>query len=281
MVIFNRSALAGRLGRFVILNEKEEDFVAYAQLESKRKRKGDCLVRVGEPVDRVMILQSGWAVMKSKSKSQGNQILQTYLPGDIIGLTEIGSAHATHQVTMQTDGTVSKMSRRDFYRRLTGYPRLAALLIAIGSLELVALRYHAACMNSMDGSKNLKFFLLQLRSRLHVDHVGNGERFQVPFSQVEIGQAIGMTSIYVNKLLRSFKEAGEIEIERPYFRLLKRKKWEIETEFRDAFTDIDTSWFPSADDDELTGFRHNLRDVPHPSSVAILSEKRKSELLAN
>ncbi len=66
----------------------------------------------------------------------------------------------------------------------------------------------------------------------------------MPFSQVEIGQAVGLTSIYINKLLRRFVENGEIEIERPYVRLLKREQWEKDCEFVNPFVDMDTSWFP-------------------------------------
>ncbi len=226
------------------------NFVSDVQQRSRQRRKGDVLIKVGAPATHVYILQSGWAVLKSRSKSKGNRILQSYLPGDVIGLSEIGSSFATHEVSMQTDGTVSRLPRVAFCKHLARYPRLEALFKAIGSLDLVALRYHNACMTSMSGSQKLKFHLLQLRSRQLVDDVGDGDRFQVPFSQVEIGQAIGMTSIYVNKLLRSLKDTGDIEICRPHFRLLKREIWEAETEFVDAYKDMDTSWFPEADFDE-------------------------------
>ncbi|MCX7567724.1 Crp/Fnr family transcriptional regulator [Sulfitobacter sp. F26169L] len=247
MLDFEPNALSERLAGYGPISEFETDFLLSVQADKVSKQKGDCLIRLGKVSAQVMVLQSGWAVMKSKSKEKGNQILHIYLPGDIIGLSEIGSIYATHEIVMQTDGTVSQTSRNDFYQGLTLHPHLSALLLAIGSLDLAALRYHNACMSSMDGGQNLKFFLLQLRSRLHVTNIGRGDRFQVPFSQVEIGQAIGMTSIYVNKLLRAFKDAGELEIQRPYFRLLERNKWEAETEFQDAFVNLDTSWFPEAD----------------------------------
>ena len=74
-----------------------------------------------------------------------------------------------------------------------------------------------------------------------------GNRLQVPLSQAEIGQAVGLTSIYVNKLLRRFVENGEIEIERPYLRLLDRERWEKDCEYVNPFVDMDTSWFPQPD----------------------------------
>ncbi len=150
---------------------------------------------------------------------------------------------------MQTDGVICPFPRKGLGPLYADHPRLGALLTAVGSLDQIALRHHAASLGAMDATGKLKFWLLQLRSRLEVANVGLGNRFRVPFSQVEIGQAVGLTSIYVNKLLRRFVENGEIEIERPYIRLLAREQWEKDCEFVDAFVDMDTSWFPSASDE--------------------------------
>lgn len=201
-------------------------------------------------------------MLTSQSKSKGNCIHHIYLPGDIIGLAEIGVPVATHQVRMQTDGAISNASREAFCDDMRQHARLGALLTALGSLDLLALRNQNACMRTMDGSQKLKFFLLQLRSRQLVDGIGDGDRFEVPFSQVEIGQAIGMTSIYVNKLLRGFRDAGELEVSRPYYRVLKRESWEMDTEFVDAYKHIDTSWFPPIHEKEPSGLGRDLADPP-------------------
>jgi CRP-like cAMP-binding protein len=90
----------------------------------------------------------------------------------------------------------------------------------------------------------LKHFLLQLRARLHVANVGLGNRIRVPFSQAELGELVGLTPIYVNRLLRRWVETGELSIDRPYFRLQNREKWEKELGFISPFDNMDTSWFP-------------------------------------
>ncbi|WP_306115536.1 MULTISPECIES: Crp/Fnr family transcriptional regulator [unclassified Roseovarius] len=209
-------------------------------------RKGRPVISVGDKTEGITILKTGWAVVKSDSSDGRSQILRIYLPGEVMGLAEIGSSHANHRVAMQTDGIICPFPRKGLAPLFSEYPRLGALLTAVGSLDQIALRHHASSLASMDATLKLKFWLLQLRSRLAVANVGLGNRFQVPFSQVEIGQAVGLTSIYINKLLRRFVDNGEVEIERPYFRLLERKKWEVECEFVNPFVDMDTSWFPPA-----------------------------------
>lgn len=242
----HQSCLVSRLSQFVSLTEDERNFLAEMEKNEIACRKGRPIVGLGDVTEGIMVLKSGWAVVKADNPDGRSQILRIYLPGEIIGLAELGSSHASHRIVMQTDGAICPFPRKGLAPLLNDHPRLAALLIAVGSLDQIALRYQASCLGSMDATQRLKFFLLQLRARLEVANVGLGNRFRVPLSQAEIGQAIGLTSIYVNKLLRSFMTSGEIEIERPYFRLLARKSWEAEVRFVNAFVDMDTSWFPAA-----------------------------------
>ena len=247
------SCLVSRLSRFVTLTDHECEFIANLEKDEQPRKKNRAVISVGDSTDGIMVLKSGWAVVKADSSDGRSQILRVYLPGEVMGLAELGSSHAKHRIVMQTDGTICPFPRKGLAPLFMDYPRLAALLMSVGSLDQIALRHHASCLGSMDATGKLKFWLLQLRSRLEVANVGLGNRFRVPFSQVEIGQAVGLTSIYVNKLLRGFVDNGEIEIDRPYVRLLAREQWEKDCEFVEAFVEMDTSWFPPAFGTDLTG----------------------------
>lgn len=254
------SCLVSRLSRFVTLTDHERAFIAEVEKDEHSRQKGRPIVSLGDLVEGIMVLKSGWAVVKADSSDGRSQILRVYLPGEVMGLAEIGSSRANHRIIMQTDGVICPFPRSGLAALFSDYPRLGALLTAVGSLDQIALRHHASSLGAMDATGKLKFWLLQLRSRLEVANVGLGNRFQVPFSQVEIGQAVGLTSIYVNKLLRRFVENDEIEIERPYVRLLKRERWEADCEFVNAFVDMDTSWFPPPIEANATG----TADVSEP-----------------
>lgn len=239
-----QSALEDRLGRFIRLEPRERTLLHSLKHSNSERRKGARLINIGDVTDKVWVLQSGWAVLRSYCIEHGHQILRIYLPGELIGLAEFGAKRASHQIVMLTDGVVSELSRKRFHSDISEYPRLASLLSALGSLSLTAFHYQVSRRNTMSAEDTLKFLLLQVCSRCRAGQTGLGDRFELPMTQVEIGQVLGLTSIYVNKLLRRFKDAGQLEIERPYYRLLEREAWEVETSFVDAYADIDTSWFP-------------------------------------
>lgn len=152
------SCLVSRLSRFVTLTERECDFIAEMEKDEQERSKGHDIINVGDLTDGIMILKSGWAVVKADGTDGRSQILRNYLPGEVIGMAEIGTKHATHRIVMQTDGAICPFPRKGLAPLITDYLRLAALLIAIGSLDQVALRHQSACLGTKDATRNLKFF---------------------------------------------------------------------------------------------------------------------------
>ena len=240
------SCLVKRLSHYVDLTARECGFIEKIELDRQYVKKGDILHGPGDDIELVHILNEGWACATGHTTSSKTHKCRVYLPGEVIGIAELGLQQARHTIAMQTDGMLCPFPRRGLAEMLREFPRLSALMLAISALDQVALREHAVTLAALDAEGRLKYFLLQLRARLHVANVGLGNRIRVPFSQVELGELVGITPIYVNRLLRRWADSGELSIERPYFRLLHREKWEDDLGFVSPFSSMDTSWFPPA-----------------------------------
>ncbi|MGR3541530.1 MAG: Crp/Fnr family transcriptional regulator [Hasllibacter sp.] len=242
----SESCLVSRLERYIDLTEAERDFLSVMEEDEKPLKAGQTVLNAGSNTNGVFVLKFGWAIVRSQSVRGRSAILRIYLPGEVIGLGELGPPHAPHSILMQTDGTVCPFPRSGIARLMKEEPRLAALLTGLSSLDQIALRDQCAALGLMTAEDRLIQFLLQLRARLAVADVGLGNRFHLPFSQAEIGQAVGMTSVYVNKLIRKLSDEGRLKVERPYIRLMDREGMETQVGFVDRFTGVDKSWFPEA-----------------------------------
>ena len=241
-----QSCLVSRLSRYVDLTRRERDFLAEMEEDERRIPAGQTIVSQGTSTDGIFVLQKGWAIVRSQPVRGRSSILRIYLAGEVIGLDELGPPAAPHQILMQTDGTVCPFPRLGIARLLREAPRLAALLHALSSIDQIALRDQCAALGLMTAEDRLIQFLLQLRARLAVADEELGDRFHLPFSQAEIGEAVGMTPVYVNKLLRKLSSEGRLQVERPYMRLLDREGMENQISFRNRFDQLDRSWFPEA-----------------------------------
>ena len=238
------ASLVRSLSRHLDLTSRERAFLEGMGERSQAVPKGHVLIRAGHPADALHVIDDGWATASGTAPSGRSHAFRLYLPGEVIGFAEIATRATRHDVRMRTRGAVSRIPRARLAELFRDHPRLAALFAALASMNEGVLRDHAVALARMDGELRLKTFLLQLRARLHVDSVGTGDRVRVPFSQAEIGDMTGMTPIYVNRLLRGWIAAGDLHVERPYFHLRARARWETETGFTDPFGPVDTSWFP-------------------------------------
>ncbi len=240
------SCLVSRLSAYVDLTRRELEFLAEMEEDRRALGAGQTVVNEGSADGGIHVLRDGWAIVRSQPVRGRSSILRIYLPGEVIGMGELGLPTAPHQISMQTDGVVSPFPRRGIARLLLELPRLGALLCALASLDQIALRDQCAALGLMTAEDRLIHFLLQLRARLAISDDDVGNRFLLPFSQAEIGEAVGMTPVYVNKLLRKLSVEGRIQVERPYMRLLDRGGMENQIAFRNRFEALDHSWFPAA-----------------------------------
>ena len=240
------SCLVTRLSRYVELTRSERSVLAGLEESERKLGARQVILNRGQRTDGLCVLKEGWAIVRSRSVRGRSHILRVYLPGEVIGLGELGLAHAPHTISMHTDGVVCPFPREGLSELMMRAPRLSALLNALASLDQIALRDHCAALGLMTAEDRLIQWLLQLRARLAVADEGIGDRFRLPFSQAEIGEAVGMTPVYVNKLLRKLSEEGRIRVERPFITLLDREGLENQVNFSDVFGELDHSWFPDA-----------------------------------
>ena len=238
------SCVVSRLSRFVDLTDGEREFIARMERNEREVARGEEIIRIGDVVDHIHVLKFGWAVVRADDVRGRSPILRTYIPGEVIGMAEIGTNSALHSLTMQTDGRICPFPRTGVSELLEQAPRVAALLMALGSIDQLAQREEAKALGRMTAEERMIQYLLSFRERLAVANVGLGNRFHLPFNQAEIGDALGLTSGYVNRVIRKLTEEGRIQFERPYVRLLDREWLEAAVSYKSPYDRLDTTWFP-------------------------------------
>lgn len=240
------SPLVKRLCAFLDLTTGERDFVAGIEQKPRQLARGELLVSKGDDTRRLYVVKWGWAVVSAREVNGRQAILRTYLPGEVIGLAEIGAPVAPHDISMVTDGAVCPFPRSSLGRIYDEAPRLAALLTAISSTEQVILRELLLAVGRMPGEDRLILFLLTLIDRLTMTGGERSPRFHLPLSQSQIGDALGLTPVYVSRLFTKLRSEGLLEVADRHVRLNDRARLETRVGYSPLAIRIDTSWFPPA-----------------------------------
>lgn len=238
-----KSALICRLERSVVLTAEERDWIARLEREERPVAARTTLYAEGEPMADGHVLRYGWAIVRGRCVNGRAPILRIYLPGEIIGLAELGRAEAVHSIQMQTDGSVSTFPRVLFAELIADAPRLAALLVSLSSLDQIVLREWLGALTRMDGASRLIHFLLQMRDRLAPLSDHKSARFELPFSQAEIADILGVTTVYVNRMFQTLRKEGRLENHGRSVRLLDVAGMERDVGYRDVQQGLYTDWF--------------------------------------
>jgi CRP/FNR family transcriptional regulator len=124
---------------------------------------------------------------------------------------------------MQTDGSVHLLSRR-----------------ALCNLGALNDRLHAITRYTTED--RLMHFLLTVRAKSEQFSEHSSDRFPLPLSQKEISDALGLTDIYVNRLLRGLQKSGQMSLSRPNVKINERAVWATRLNFQDRYAGLDFSW---------------------------------------
>ena len=172
---------------------------------------GRIVRRRGEPVERVLIVVSGAMVETLPGRDGRAQNFRFYFPGDSIGGEEIGSQHHAHDIRALTPTTFARVDKRAAPAR--GDTRLSRLFFAVRLAEQAIMSDRLRVVARERAEHRLLHLMLEFHSRQKLTVPDLGDRVWRPLSQADMGDALGLTNVYVSKTLTRLREEGALEVE--------------------------------------------------------------------
>lgn len=189
---------------------------------------GSYVVREGEPPMGCGILVSGFAYRQKLTGDGGRQILSIHIPGEALDFQNIFLNVADHSVQMLTRGHVATVPRADIQR-------IARSSAAIGHAILVNILVDASIFREWilnvgrrDAKSRLAHVLCELAVRLDAHGLAEDMGYHLPMTQAELADALGLTPVHLNRVIRSLEADG----------LINRSKREISFPDWDRMRDI-------------------------------------------
>lgn len=138
----------------------------------------------------------------------GRQIMDFQLPGDFLGLRGIIFGSADHSIEAATHVEASQLAASDVRDAIGNSPRLAsAVLRAIARNEAMVLE-HLVNVGRRSGEERLAHLLLELHARLKLRGLADKKGFDCPLTQFHLADALGLSAVHVNRVLRHLREAA-------------------------------------------------------------------------
>lgn len=200
--------LIRKLGAFVALSDAE-----LKVLETLHKRRrtfvaGRDMVHQGQSAQAAYILGSGWACSYKLLQDGGRQIVDFQIPGDFLGLRSVLLHISDHSIEPITDIEVTEVLASDLLAAFAQTPRLAAAVLWAASRDEAMVVEHLVDIGRRDAAERMAHFLLELGARLTLVGLGNKAGYACPLTQYLLADALGLSAVHVNRVLRQLREKG-------------------------------------------------------------------------
>ena len=202
------SAFARKLGAFVALSA--EEFSALERLHARRKKfvTGRDMVHQGEVNQCAYILASGWVCSYKLLANGSRQIVDFQIPGDFLGLRSVLFRTADHNIEPVTLVEASEVLVSDLLDTFSKTPRLATAVLWAASRDEAMVVEHLVGIGRRDAKERTAHFLLELGARLKLVGLGTALGYSCPLSQYLLADAMGLSAVHVNRVLRELREVG-------------------------------------------------------------------------
>jgi CRP-like cAMP-binding protein len=191
----------------------EDDVAALLALpHTLRSLKGGQFVAWdGDRPQHCCLLLSGFAFRHKIAGSGGRQILSIHMRGDVIDLHNSLLRIADHNIQMLTVGDLAMIPFEALREVAAERPNIAAALWYETLVDGAIFREWIVNVGRRDARTRIAHLLCELALRQEVAGLGDRLTYQMPMTQEQLSDAVGLTPVHVNRMLMSLGADGLID----------------------------------------------------------------------
>jgi CRP-like cAMP-binding protein len=170
------------------------------------------IVREGERPVQCCLLIDGFACRSKTTDAGKRQMLSIHISGDIPDLQSLHLHVMDHDLTTLSRCTVAFISH-DALRAITRErPVIAAALWRETLIDAAVFREWIVNVGRRAAVNRLAHLLAEIGTRLQAMGYATGNRFELPMTQLDLADALGLTPVHVNRVVQELRRAELLEL---------------------------------------------------------------------
>lgn len=236
--------LADRLDKWVSLTPAERDALSRLEDRPRAIRRGTVLMDEQMRGEELFVVQQGMLMCYVLLDDGSRQIVRFLFPGDLFALSALIYGRSPDTVVAVSNAIVCPFDRSQIGVLATDHPRLLSLILVLNQIERVITTDRLAGLGRTSARARVATLLLSLRGQMRQAGMDVGASFAPGLTQEEMGDAIGLTAVHVNRMLRQLEDEALIKREGGRVHLLDEAQLVREARYIDRFEGLDLSWLP-------------------------------------
>ena len=169
---------------------------------------GTYTVRDAEPPLQCAVLVSGFAYRQKLTGDGSRQIVALQIPGDALDFQNLFLNVSDHSVQMLTRGEVAFITRSDLQNLARTRPAIAHAIVVKILVEASIFREWVLNVGRRDAEARIAHLLCELGVRLDAEGLAADYGYDLPMTQEQLADAVGLTPVHVNRTLKALEADG-------------------------------------------------------------------------
>ena len=184
-----------------VLNHRPRTYPAHAEIAGE-----------GEKPDAIRVFLDGWGSRIHTLEDGRRQILALYLPGDICDLDVLLAGRHDHAILTVTLSRVGEIGPHEHDELMAAHPRVPQALAWERFVASAIQREWAISLGQRTAMERIAHLMCEIFVRLKLVGKTSGTECDFPLTQTELGEAMGLSTVHVNRTLQALRSANLIAL---------------------------------------------------------------------
>ena len=204
--------LIRKLESIAILSEEEHRIVQSLPARTGAFASGQDIFHAGDTPSQCCMILDGWAC-RYKLLDQGRrQIFSFHVPGDVPDLHSLHLPAIDYSLGTLTQATVAFIPHENLRDLMLRFPRFGALLWRDTLIDGAIFREWMTGMGQKSAYSQMGHLFCEMYAKLKAVGLADDLRCVLPITQAELGDALGLSNVHVNRVLQALRIRGLISL---------------------------------------------------------------------
>jgi CRP-like cAMP-binding protein len=182
------------------------------------------LIREGDEPDPVFVILEGWACGYKMLPDGGRQIMSFMLPGDFCDIHIAVLEAIDHNIMTLTKARVASLPRAQMETLVRARPALTQAFWWSQLVDQSILRAWIVSMGRRKSVERVAHLICELYIRMRNIGLTDNHECDIPLTQLVLADALGLTPVHINRVLKVLKTAKVMELKRGSLKIIDSAK---------------------------------------------------------
>ena len=210
---FNATPLVRKLESQIVLSDAEKDALQSLSGTVKTLEADQDIVREGERPSTCCLVLDGFVHRYKMTETGKRQILSFHISGDIPDLQSLHLEVMDHSLGTLARSTLAFLPHDTVRDLIRSCPRIGDAFWRETLIDAAVFREWMLGLGRREAYGRMAHLLCELYVRLKAVGLANGHGYEMPLTQAELGDALGLSTVHVNRTLQDLRGEGLITLQ--------------------------------------------------------------------